>query len=86
MAVVKLLKKAELDKLLATLTLRLGRKIAQQDLIDACINLGENHIEELIARFSDGFRISPKRKNEILNSGEYFDFETKGSIDQDLYG
>ena len=57
MAVVKLTNKDELDKLVASLTLRLGKKIPQQTVIDACIELSAFHIDELENKFSE------KKKN-----------------------
>ena len=47
MAVVKIKEKKELDELVANLTLRLGKKISQQDVLDACIKLSTIHITEL---------------------------------------
>ena len=86
MAVVKLTKKEELDQLVATLTLRVGKKVTQQDVLDACVNMGIVHLEELEALFGTKIKISKKRLQELLDSGESFDYETKGSIDEDLYG
>ena len=85
MSVVKLTKKEDLDKLIATITLRLGRKIQQQEIIDACIHLGEIHINELLEKFSDNTHFSKEKIKEILELAEDFDFDTKRTIDQDLY-
>jgi hypothetical protein len=86
MAVVKLTKKEDLDQLIATLVLRIGKKITQQDVLDACVNLGITHMEELEAYFGNKPNISKKRLDALLNSGENFDYDSKGSIDEDLYG
>ena len=86
MAVVKLSKKAELDKLVASLTLRLGKKIQQQEVIDACINLSIKYIDELENHFSPQKKMSKKRIQEILDMAEDIEYDTTRSIDDDLYG
>ena len=50
MSVVKTQNKNRLDKLLVKLTLQLGRKPTQQEVVDLCIELGENHFEYLISK------------------------------------
>src|SRR5271157_394657 len=50
MTVVKISKKSELDALLSRLTLRLGRKPTQQEVIDTCVELGNDYFEELVGR------------------------------------
>ncbi len=50
MSTVKIRNKNRLDKLLAKLTLRLGRKPSQQKVVDLCIELGENHFESLVSK------------------------------------
>lgn len=86
MAVIKIIDKDALDKLIATLTLRLGKKIHQQDVIDACIKLSSIHLDELEGYFTDKKVLTKKKVEEILKLSEDFDFETKGSIDADIYG
>jgi len=39
-----------LNIFLYKLTLRLGRKPTQQEVVDLCIELGENHFESLISK------------------------------------
>ncbi|WP_457557935.1 hypothetical protein [Candidatus Harpocratesius sp.] len=50
MSVVKIYNKERLDRLVAKLTLRLGRKPTQQEVVDLCIELGENNFETLISK------------------------------------
>jgi hypothetical protein len=50
MSVVKIYNKNRLDRLVAKLTLRLGRKPTQQEVVDLCIELGENNFESLISK------------------------------------
>ena len=86
MAVVKLRDKNKLDKLIAKLILRLGRKVSQQDVIDNCIDIASLHISELEERFSEKSTLTQTQLEEILSMAENFDYSTKGSIDEDIYG
>ena len=54
MAVVKITKKEKLDALLARITLRLDRRPAQQEVLDLCVELGEEHFEDLLNRLNPG--------------------------------
>ncbi|TFF85850.1 MAG: hypothetical protein EU551_03175 [Promethearchaeota archaeon] len=85
MATIKIQNKKELDNLIENLTLRLGKKISQQEVIDACIKLSTSHIDELIDYFSPTPRISEERIKEILTMAEDFEYYTSGDIDTDLY-
>ncbi|MBA7543850.1 hypothetical protein ES705_36192 [subsurface metagenome] len=86
MAVVKLRDKNKLDKLIAKLILRLGRKVSQQDVIDNCIDIASIHIAELEERFTEKSPLTQTQLNEILDMAENFEYSTKGSIDEDIYG
>ena len=86
MAIVKLKDKSELDKLVATLTIVLGQKVTQQDVIAACIKIAASHLEELRQFLTPTQSLSKKRVKQILNMADDFTFETRGSIDEDLYG
>ena len=50
MSIVKITKKQHLDELLAEITLRMGRRPTQQDVLDLCVDLAHEHLDELIAR------------------------------------
>lgn len=86
MAVVKLKDKGELDKLVASLTLRLGHKVSQQDVLDACIRISSNRMEELEQFFSPKQNLTKQRIKQILKMADDFDYQTRGTIDEDLYG
>ena len=86
MSVVKLKNKDELDKLVARITLNLGKKVTQQDVLNACIKLSTRHIDELETYFLKNQRITKERVQEILDMADDFDYDTSKSIDQDLYG
>ena len=85
MMIVKLKTKKELDKLIVQLTLRLGKKILQQDILEACIKLSIKYIDELETYFSPVPKLSKKRVKEILDMADDFNYNTKGNIDADLY-
>ena len=82
MSVVKLPNKNELDQLIATLTIKLGKKVTQQDVLEACINLSYSHIDELVSFFSNTLTLSKSHVQNILELAEEF---IKGSIDEDVY-
>ncbi|MHA1312624.1 MAG: hypothetical protein ACTSSI_01925 [Candidatus Helarchaeota archaeon] len=67
MSVVKITKKKNLEKLLARITLRLGRKPTQQEVLDYCVELGEEHIEELIQKISPGPILDDEKIDRIVN-------------------
>ncbi|MGV9173151.1 MAG: hypothetical protein ACOC44_06735 [Promethearchaeia archaeon] len=48
MAVVKLNKKKTLEELQARLTMRLGRKITQQETLDYCVLLASQNFDNLV--------------------------------------
>jgi len=86
MAVVKLKNKEELDKLVASLTLRLGRKVSQQDILKACIELSTRHLEDLADYFSDVPKLTKERVKEIVEAADDFEYDITRTIDQDIYG
>jgi len=52
MSVVKITNKQYLDELIAKITLRLGRKPTQQEILEHCVRLGQDHFDELIQRIN----------------------------------
>ena len=76
MKVVKLSKKSELDKLGALLTLRIGSKIQQQDVLDACVEFGLQHVDTLETFFIDKPQMTQKRVEELLELSEVFSMNT----------
>ena len=65
MAVVKLKKKENLDELIAKITLRLGKKPTQQDILDLCVTLGQEHFEELIIKLTNGPKLNDDKIKKI---------------------
>ncbi|MBA7682193.1 hypothetical protein ES703_90540 [subsurface metagenome] len=86
MHVVKLPNRENLDLIIAKLTLRLGRKVSQQEILNACLKISSNHLDELEQYFSNRPQLTKKQVEEILKLPENFDYISKGSIDEDLYG
>lgn len=86
MHVVKLPNRENLDRIIAKLTLRLGRKVSQQEILNACLKISSNHLDELEQYFSNRPQLTKKQVEEILKLPENFDYISKGSIDEDLYG
>ena len=62
MSSVKLNKKRLLEKLQAEITLRLGKKISQQEILDKGIEYVYNHLDEFILENLD----SPKITDELI--------------------
>ncbi|MHA1229717.1 MAG: hypothetical protein ACTSPQ_03640 [Candidatus Helarchaeota archaeon] len=87
MTIVKIKNKNELDKLVATLILRLGRKVSHQDILEACIKFSNTNIDKIeeILR-NNNFKIGKNRVKEILSMADDFEFDNKNSIDEDIYG
>ena len=70
MSVVKIQNKDRLDRLMAKLTLRLGRKPTQQEVVDLCINLGEKNFELLIAELHSVPIFDEEKLKKIQQIGE----------------
>jgi len=67
MAVVKITKKEKLDTLLARITLRLGRRPAQQEVLDLCVELGEEHFEDLLNKLNPGPVLDDAKISKIIS-------------------
>jgi len=68
MANVKLSKKKLLEKLQAQLTLLLGQKISQQELLDKCIEFSEQHIEEFLNEKLAPPQLTSEKIDRILSN------------------
>ncbi len=95
MFIVKITKKEKLDILLAKVTLRLGRKTTQQEILDLCLELGETYFEELMDKINPGPKLDNDKIQRINNIRDELakiewikpgpkDFNSKD--DSDLYG
>jgi len=66
MAVVKIQNKDRLDQLVARLTMRLGRKPTQQEVVDNCIRMGDERFEDLISRLNPVPILDDAKMDKIL--------------------
>ncbi len=66
MSVVKISNKQNLDELVARITLRLGRKPTQQEILDLCVKLGQDHFDELIQRINPIPVFDDKKLQDII--------------------
>ncbi|MHA1522226.1 MAG: hypothetical protein ACTSRK_18790 [Promethearchaeota archaeon] len=92
MPVVKIKNKDEIDKLQATLSLRLNRKISQQETLDLCIKWGNQNIEQLLQLATFQSILTPENAEVIIHDfkqfkGTYYNVNAKfaSDIDRDTY-
>ncbi len=94
MAGVKIKDKSLLDKLVAKLTLRMGRKPTQQEIVDMSIRMADEHFEELSQRLGDVPTIDGEKIRRIQEKCHSFrdvpwDAITPGTYagagDEDIY-
>lgn len=95
MSVVKLTNKKELDELVARLTLRLGRKPKQQEVLDICVEIGSRNFEEIANRLNPGPVLDDDLYEQIqktieeLSKGEWIpleEIEWGNEVDKLVYG
>ena len=67
MAVVKILNKQRLDKLLSKLTMRIGRKPTQQEVVDLCVEIAEENFETLVGRINQLPILDDKKYQKICS-------------------
>ena len=68
MAVVKTKKKEIIDQIQAKLTLQVGRRFTQQEVVDLCIEYAQENLEDLISLSSQIPKLTPKLAEQILNT------------------
>ncbi|MHA1520149.1 MAG: hypothetical protein ACTSRK_08195 [Promethearchaeota archaeon] len=92
MAVIKISNKDIIEKIQSKLTLQLGRRFTQQDVVDLCVDYAQDNLEELIGRASNLPRLTPERVDQILKEIENLPdipYDTSLSIanenDRDIY-
>ena len=66
MGVIKISDKKAIDDLQARLTLRLGRKITQQETLDLCILYATRNFEDILELASSTPSLSPEKAREII--------------------
>jgi hypothetical protein len=85
MAVVKILNKNRLDKLISRLTMRIGRKPTQQEVIDLCVVIAEENFENLVGKINQIPIIDDQKYNEICNIGNEMENVPWHPIDKKLF-
>ena len=93
MSVVKIGNKEQLEKLQARLTLRLGKRPTQQEVLDLCVQLGIKEFDELIELIENPPILSKEKVKRILNrrdTRENIPYEKGDQLhseeDRDIYG
>ncbi len=66
MAVVKIKNKKALEQLQAKLTMRMGRKLTQQETLDYCIILADQNIDKLVQLADDVPTLTPDKFNYFI--------------------
>ena len=92
MAVIKTTNKEIIDQLQAKLTLQIGKRFTQQEIVDLCIEFAQENLEELINRASNIPRLTPQLADQILKqidelSEVPYDLSltSASEIDKDIY-
>lgn len=94
MAVVKLPRKGKLDELVSKVTLRLGKKPVQQEVLDKCVELAAEHFDELLGKLAATPVLDEKKLAAVLGLRErlsripwYDDRDTSFASpdDEDIY-
>jgi len=67
MAFVKITDKALLEELQAKSTLRLGRKISQQEIIDICLRYASHNLDLILKELSAKPKLTPEKAKIIIN-------------------
>jgi len=84
---ISLESKKRLEQLQAMLTLKLGRKIPQHEILDALIKLGTSNIDDLIKYFSKlKFPLSSSEMSKVLSLSSDWGVKTsEKEIDKVVY-
>ena len=92
MAVIKTTNKEIIDQIQSIMSLQVGRRFTQQEIVDLCIEFAQENLEELIARALNVPKLTPKLAEKILEQIDQFpevlyDPSSKfaNKIDEDIY-
>jgi len=92
MSIVKIQNKKALEQLQAKLTLRLGRKRTQKEILDYCLILANDNFEKLVELVSNMPVLSPEKSERIIearNKLKNVIYDEKASFghrdDEDIY-
>ncbi|MHA1342770.1 MAG: hypothetical protein ACTSQG_02185 [Promethearchaeota archaeon] len=70
MSIVKIRNKKALEQLQAKISLRIGRKPTQQELLDFCVLLANKHFDELAELITNIPKLSVKKAELIIEKRE----------------
>jgi len=85
MPVVKLKNKKLLEEIQAKLTLKLGKKFSQQEILDKSLEYLAKNLDQFIEEVFPFIEITPQRLKEIRESASDFDYTTSEDEDIDIY-
>jgi len=86
MPVVKIKNKKLLEEIQAKLTLELGKKFSQQEILDKSMKYLSENLDRFIEDAFPFIEISPQRLKEIMDSASDIKYQTSGNEDLDIYG
>lgn len=72
MGVIKISNKKVIDDLQAKLTLRLGRKVTQQETLDLCLLYATRNFEDILALAESTPSLSPEKAQKIIEKFQKF--------------
>jgi len=92
MAVIKTTRKEFIEQIQAKMSLQVGRRFTQQEIVDLCIEFAQENLEELIFRAGNLPRLTPNLAEKILAQIDQlpevpYDLSAQFSndIDKDIY-
>ena len=85
MSIVKIGNKKLLEKIQAKITLKLGKRFTQQEILDKSLEYLSRNLDKFLEEMIPFIEISPRRLKEIKESATDFDYETSGNEDKDIY-
>jgi len=92
MSIVKIQNKKALEQLQARLTLRIGRKTTQQEILDYCVMLANQNLDKLVELATQTPILNQEKVKKILDriknlKNETYDESAKfeNSEDNDIY-
>ncbi|MHA1283079.1 MAG: hypothetical protein ACTSVV_13400 [Promethearchaeota archaeon] len=92
MSIVKIRNKKALEQLQAKLNLRIGRRIAQQEILDYCVFLANKNFDEFVELITNIPKLTDDKVKEIIRRRNKLkdipynpDAKFRNSEDQDIY-
>jgi len=86
MSIVKLKNKKLLEEIQAKLTLKIGKKFSQQEILDKSLEYLAENLEKFVEDCFPFIELSPERLREIEESASDVEYETSGDENLDIYG